>query len=173
MDFGEARRAATISGPAGPQEGMGEAIAERLKVLIADDNARIRAGLAEILDRDKSVELVGQAEDGEVAVQMARELRPDIVLMDLHMPRRNGLQATHQLRQELPEVRVLMLTVSDKEPNLLEAMRGRRARVSAEERGPRADRRGRSVRRPRRDRRVDNDGCQARIRSQGARAPCR
>ena len=96
---------------------------EPIKVLIADDNALVRAGLAEILGRAASVEVVGQAADGEAAIHRAKELRPDLVLMDLHMPRCNGLQATHRLRQELPETKVLVLTVSEEEADLLRAIR--------------------------------------------------
>ena len=98
-------------------------VPEPIKVLIVDDDARIRSGLTEIFQRTDDIKVVGEAGNGEAAVIEARKLHPDVVLMDLHMPRRNGLQATNQLQQEMPEVKVLIFTVSDKEANLLRSVK--------------------------------------------------
>ena len=94
----------------------------RIRVLIADDNALIRAGLAEVLGQAEGIEVVGQAADGDAAVAKAKALDPDLVVMDLRMPKCNGLQATHRLRLELPETRVLMLTISEDEADLISAI---------------------------------------------------
>ena len=96
---------------------------EPIKVLVVDDDARIRSAVTEIFERTDEIDVVGQAADGEAAVVEAANLHPDVVLMDLHMPRRNGLQATQRLRQTMPDVRVLVFTVSDKEANLLKAVK--------------------------------------------------
>lgn len=90
------------------------AVAE-LKVLIVDDEALIRAGLRLVLDGAKEIRIVGEAEDGIEAERLARELRPDVVLMDVRMPRRDGVQATAAVRAlpEAPAVVVLTAFATD------------------------------------------------------------
>src|SRR5947209_15012091 len=81
-----------------------------IRVLIADDHAVVREGLRMFLGRDPELAVVGEAADGEEAVQLARELCPDVVLMDLLLPGMDGITATAIIRNELPETEVIALT---------------------------------------------------------------
>lgn len=81
-----------------------------VRVLIVDDHGVVRQGLRMYLKRDPQIEIVGEAADGEQAVAAARDLRPDVVLMDLLMPKMDGIAATETIRAELPEVEVVALT---------------------------------------------------------------
>jgi DNA-binding NarL/FixJ family response regulator len=81
-----------------------------IRILIADDHAVVRRGLRMFLTEDPDFEVVGEAEDGAEAVRLARELRPDVVLMDLIMPGTDGIEATEQIRRELTETEVVALT---------------------------------------------------------------
>ncbi|HLB29149.1 MAG TPA: response regulator transcription factor [Dehalococcoidia bacterium] len=93
-----------------------------MRILLADDHALFRAGLAGLL-RAWDMEVVGQASDGLEALEQARKLRPDIILMDVRMPRSNGLEATRLIKTEMPDIRIIMLTVSDDEEDLFEAIK--------------------------------------------------
>src|SRR5262249_36573498 len=81
-----------------------------IRILIADDHAVVRRGLRMFLSEEPDFEVVGEAEDGAEAVQLAHELRPDVVLMDLIMPGLDGVAATEQIRRELTETEVVALT---------------------------------------------------------------
>lgn len=85
-------------------------MSDPVRVLLADDHAVVRAGLASLLDEAEGIVLVGQAADGAAAVALAREIRPDLVLMDLSMPVLDGIQATRRLLAELPDTPILVLT---------------------------------------------------------------
>ena len=95
---------------------------DRVKVLIVDDHPLVRRGLSEVLGDASTLEVVGEARDGNEAVESATALKPDVVLMDLHMPVCDGVEATRRLQSELPEIRVLLLTVSEREVDLLSAI---------------------------------------------------
>ena len=93
-----------------------------MRVLLADDHALFREGLVSLL-RTRDIDVVGEASDGTEAVALARELRPDVVLMDLSMPGVGGLEATRVIKAELPEIKVVILTVSEADADLFEAIR--------------------------------------------------
>jgi len=85
----------------------------RIRIMIVDDNATFREQLKEFLASELQIEVVGEAANGEEAILKARELQPDLVLMDVRMPGTNGIAATRQLKDELPELKVLMLSLYD------------------------------------------------------------
>ncbi len=93
-----------------------------MRVLLADDHPLFRAGVASLL-RASGVEVVGEAGDGAEALEQARRLKPDLVLMDITMPGGDGLEATRRIKAELPATRVVMVTVSDDDDDLFEAVR--------------------------------------------------
>ena len=92
------------------------------RVLIADDQTLFRSGLARLLDEDPRVEIVGQAVDGADAVKQAIKLKPDVVLMDLKMPNMDGVEATRQIRAQLPDMKILILTTFDADNHVLQAL---------------------------------------------------
>jgi DNA-binding NarL/FixJ family response regulator len=82
----------------------------KTRILIADDHAMLREGMRNLLEKEKDFEIVGEAVDGEDAVRQAKELKPDIVIMDIVMPRLNGVEATRQIKQLSPSTNLLILT---------------------------------------------------------------
>jgi DNA-binding NarL/FixJ family response regulator len=96
---------------------------QALRVLIVDDHALFRRGLQMVLEQEDDIEVVGEAADGAEAVEKAVELMPDVVLMDVRMPKRSGIEATEHIRDELPHAKILMLTISDEESDLYEAIK--------------------------------------------------
>jgi DNA-binding NarL/FixJ family response regulator len=94
-----------------------------MKVIICDDQATIRDGLEMLLSLEKDIEVVGRAEDGLEAVELAAKHHPDLVLMDLKMPGMNGLEATRQIRTSYPAVKVLVLTTYDDDEWVFDAVR--------------------------------------------------
>jgi DNA-binding NarL/FixJ family response regulator len=93
-----------------------------MRVLLADDHPLFRAGIASLL-RAHGFPVVGEASNGLEAVELARRLRPDLVLMDITMPECSGLEATRLLKAELPETKIVMVTVSDHDSDLFEALK--------------------------------------------------
>jgi len=96
---------------------------EPIRVLIADDHALFRRGLNIVLAGEAGVEVVAEADDGEDAVAKAAEFAPDVVLMDVRMPRMSGIEATRAIRDVIPTTKIIMLTVSDEEEDLCEAIK--------------------------------------------------
>jgi DNA-binding NarL/FixJ family response regulator len=98
-------------------------VAEAIRILVVDDHAVVREGLRTYLALQDGLEVVGEAADGEEAVREAERLRPDVVLMDLVMPRLDGTGAMRELRRRMPEVRVIVLTSYADDDRLLAAIR--------------------------------------------------
>ncbi|MEE8457364.1 MAG: response regulator transcription factor [Acidimicrobiia bacterium] len=85
----------------------------KIRVLLADDHSVLRAGLVALLEAEPDIEVVGEAADGIECIEKAMVLRPDVILMDVNMPRCGGLEALGRISEDLPETRVLMLTMHD------------------------------------------------------------
>ncbi|MST31227.1 response regulator [Acidimicrobiaceae bacterium USS-CC1] len=94
-----------------------------IRVLIVDDQALFRRGLHVVLGTEEHIDVVGEADNGEEAVALAERLAPDVVLMDVRMPRLGGIDAARRIRELAPATRILMLTVSDEEEDLYEAIK--------------------------------------------------
>ena len=95
-----------------------------IKVLIADDHKLFRQGLISLMKtRPDLVEVVGEAQSGEEAVKLAGQLRPDVILMDIYMPQGDGLQATKEIRASFPDIAIVILTSSEKDGHLYEAVK--------------------------------------------------
>lgn len=93
-----------------------------MKVLLVDDHVLVRNGIASLLMAN-NIEVVGEAGDGFEAREKARALQPDIILMDIQMPRCNGLEATRLIKAEMPQIKIIILTVSDDDDDLFEAIK--------------------------------------------------
>lgn len=96
---------------------------KKVRVLIVDDHALFRQGMVSFLNDQPGIEVVGSAGTGHDAVTLAERLRPDVVLMDVHMPGEGGISATEAILRRVPDTRVLILTVSDADADLMEALR--------------------------------------------------
>ncbi|MFP5328474.1 MAG: response regulator [Acidimicrobiia bacterium] len=94
-----------------------------IRVLIADDQPLFRRGLNVVLHTEERIDVIAEAEDGEEAIQKAEELAPDVVLMDVRMPKVNGIEAARAIRDLVPSTKILMLTVSDEEDDLFQAIK--------------------------------------------------
>ena len=89
-------------------KGLGEG---KTRIVLADDHAVMRHGLAVMLQEDPNIDIIGEASDGETAVDLVRKLKPDVVLMDISMPGMNGIQATRIIHSEFPEISVIGLSM--------------------------------------------------------------
>ena len=94
-----------------------------IRILIIDDHTLFRSGIKLVLQRHEEFEVVGEAGDGLEGIKRAKQLRPDVVLLDLHMPGTGGLEALRLIMEDVPEAQVVMLTVSEDAEDLLETLR--------------------------------------------------
>lgn len=94
-----------------------------IRVMICDDHALFRRGLIMVLEAEDDIEVVGEAEDGRDAVELVADIVPDVVLMDVRMPEIDGIEAARLISDEAPSAKILMLTVSDEESDLYEAIK--------------------------------------------------
>ena len=94
-----------------------------IRVLLADDHTIVREGVRLCLEAMGDIEVVAEAEDGQMAVQLANQLRPDVAVVDLTMPRLNGVEAIRQIKRDLPDTEVVVLSVHDSEPYVVQALR--------------------------------------------------
>ena len=93
------------------------------RIVIAEDHAIVRAGLRLLVCSDEEYEVVGEAEDGHKAIDLAKILRPDLMLMDLTMPRMNGMEAIREIKRQCPQTRIIILTVHNSDEFILEGLR--------------------------------------------------
>jgi len=98
-------------------------VPDPIRVLIVDDHALFRRGLEMVLAEEPDIELVGEASDGAEAVAKAGEALPDVVLMDIRMPKSSGIEACRAMKEVAPSAKIVMLTISDEEEDLFEAIR--------------------------------------------------
>jgi two-component system NarL family response regulator len=98
-------------------------VPDPIRVLIVDDHALFRRGLEMVLAEEPDIELVGEASDGAEAVEKAGEALPDVVLMDIRMPKSSGIEACRAMKEVAPSAKIVMLTISDEEGDLFEAIR--------------------------------------------------
>lgn len=96
---------------------------ERIKVLIADDHRVVREGLCAILKTKEDIEVVGEAQDGQEAVEKARVLLPDVILMDVSMPRMTGVEATRVIKREFPHIGIVALTMYEEQQYIFDLVR--------------------------------------------------
>jgi DNA-binding NarL/FixJ family response regulator len=96
---------------------------DAIRVLVVDDHALFRRGLQMVLGSEDDIEVVGEASDGAEAISVATETTPDIVLMDVRMPRRGGIDATTAIKDAVPSAKIIMLTISDEEADLYDAIK--------------------------------------------------
>ncbi len=96
---------------------------ERIRVLIADDHRVVREGLSAILKTKENIEVIGEAQDGQEAVEKARSLLPDVILMDVSMPKMSGVEATRVIKRELPHIGVVALTMYEEQQYIFDLVR--------------------------------------------------
>jgi len=94
-----------------------------MRILLVDDHIIFRKGVAALLSNREDMTIVGEVGNGLEAIQAARELLPNVILMDINMPKCNGLEATRRIKRELPHIKIIMLTVADDDQNLFEAIK--------------------------------------------------
>lgn len=94
-----------------------------ITILIVDDHALLRQGIKKVIDLESDLAVIGEAADGEEAIKLALQLKPDVVLLDVNMPKKNGLEVTKELRQLAPDVKIVLLTIHDDENYVIEVVK--------------------------------------------------
>jgi DNA-binding NarL/FixJ family response regulator len=97
---------------------------ERIKVLIVDDHRVVREGLSAILQSKETIQVLGEAQDGQEAVEKARSLLPDVILMDVSMPKMTGVEATRIIKREFPHIGIIALTMYEEQQYIFDLVRG-------------------------------------------------
>jgi DNA-binding NarL/FixJ family response regulator len=98
-------------------------VSEQIKVLIVDDHPVFRQGLRDVLETDPHLNIIGEAADGEVALEIVPEINPDVILMDINLPTMNGLQVTRKIKGQFPQIKVIMITGYDDAEQVFHALR--------------------------------------------------
>jgi DNA-binding NarL/FixJ family response regulator len=98
-------------------------VAESLRILLVDDHVLFRKGLVTLLETQDNLQVIGEADNGLEGIAMARELLPDIILMDVNMPECDGIEATKRIKEEMPHIHIVMLTVSEEDEDLFRAIK--------------------------------------------------
>lgn len=93
-----------------------------IRIVVADDHVLLRQGLRQVLEMEPDFEVVGEAQDGQQAVEITQALKPDVVLLDITMPRLNGIEAARAIKEALPSTGIVMLTIHDSDEYLMEAV---------------------------------------------------
>jgi len=96
---------------------------DEIKLIIAEDEPVARQAMARLFDLETDIEVVGEAENGEVAVDLARRMLPDVIMMDIRMPKLDGIKATQIIKQEMPNVAIVILTIYDDDQNVFQAIK--------------------------------------------------
>ena len=112
-----------VAEPTGGAAGKAQPGGDPIRVLVVDDHALFRRGLQMVLAQEPDIDVIGEAGDGAEAVEKAADLLPDIVLMDVRMPRGSGIEACMAIKEVVPTTRIVMLTISDEEADLYEAIK--------------------------------------------------
>ena len=94
-----------------------------IRVVVAEDSLTVRRRLVEVLSEDPEIEVVGEAADGITATELATTTAPDVILLDVRMPRRTGVEACRAIKEAVPATKIIMLTVSDEEADLYETVK--------------------------------------------------
>jgi CheY-like chemotaxis protein len=130
LSFGSPGEGAAVDPEVGTEATGSIAVGTRhkIRVLLVDDHAVLRAGMASLLSEEPDMEVVGEAGDGQTAVELAVELQPEVILMDVTMPRLNGIEATRRIVALLPQTWIIGLSMHDQE-NMAQAMRKAGARA--------------------------------------------
>jgi DNA-binding NarL/FixJ family response regulator len=111
-------------------------VGERIRILLVDDHALVRVGMRSILEREPDFEIVGEAEDGRRAQDVAADTNPDIVLMDLSLPAPGGIEATSRIKREIPAAGIIILAVDEDEEALFDAIKAGAAAFILKDVGP-------------------------------------